>query len=37
MKENNIYQIIFYQDSRGKSEVEEYGVNLNKKKQKAVM
>lgn len=29
-----MYQIIFYQDSRGKSEVEEYIVNLNKKKTK---
>lgn len=29
-----MYQIIFYQDSRGTSEVEEYIVNLNKKKTK---
>lgn len=32
-----MYQIIFYQDSRGTSEVEEYIVNLNKKKLKIVI
>lgn len=29
-----MYQIIFYQDRGGKSEVQEYIVNLNKKKTK---